>query len=42
MKLKHITARTKQGTRVDLKFYSIKQAAYFNPGLKDFKEKSES
>lgn len=35
--LLHITATAKQGTRVDLFYYSIRQAAYFNPALEDFK-----
>ena len=32
----HITAEAKNGKRVDLAYYSIKQAKYFNPGLKNF------
>lgn len=35
--LLHIRAKTKNGVGVDLFFYSVRQAAYFNPGLKDFR-----
>jgi len=37
-KLLHITAEHPQkGGRVDLYFYSVKQARYFNSGLKNFR-----
>lgn len=36
--LLHITAKTKNDTAVDLFYHSKRQAAYFNPGLKDFEE----
>lgn len=32
----HITARAKNGKTVDLAYYSIRQAKYFNPGLRNF------
>ena len=35
--LLHITAKTKFGKAVDLFYYSERQAAYFNPGLKGFR-----
>ncbi len=36
--LLHIIAKAKNGAAVDLFYYSEIQAAYFNPGLKGFKE----
>ena len=35
-RLIHITALTKKDTRVDLYYYSIKQAKFFNPSLRNF------
>lgn len=35
-RLIHITALTKDEVRVDLYYYSVKQAQYFNPSLTNF------
>ena len=33
----NITAEARSGKRVNLYFYSIKQAKFLNPGLKNFR-----
>lgn len=36
----NFTAMTKNGDRVDLEYTSIEEAAFFNPGLKNFRADS--